>query len=119
MTVRIRALGINHDGVATDHGDQHVALDAPRTQPADTDHHFGLVGDTKGRLRAAPHGAGVSVPASGSRRVVALSSNLIETVDYLDVPPTKAAGVLRGIGLHGLDRSDAAAEESPTTGHLR
>jgi extradiol dioxygenase family protein len=139
MTDRVRALGVNHVALEVDDldaalewwsrffafelrgrrrtmawidlGDQFVALSAPRTQPADSDRHFGLVVDDKERLRAALQDAGVSVSASGPLRVVDPSGNLIEVVDYRDVQFTKAPGVLRGMGLGGLDKRAAALEE--------
>jgi extradiol dioxygenase family protein len=139
MTDRARALGVNHVALEVDEldaalewwsrffafelrgrrrtmawidlGDQFVALSAPRTQPADSDRHFGLVVDDKERLRAALQDAGVPVSASGPLRVVDPSGNLIEVVDYRDVQFTKAPGVLRGMGLDGLDKRAAALEE--------
>jgi extradiol dioxygenase family protein len=139
MTDRVRALGVNHVALEVDDldaalewwsrffafelrgrrrtmawidlGDQFVALSAPRTQPADSDRHFGLVVDDKERLRSALQDAGVPVSASGPLRVVDPSGNLIEVVDYRDVQFSKAPEVLRGMGLDGLDKSAAALEE--------
>jgi extradiol dioxygenase family protein len=139
MTERVRALGVNHVALEVDDidaalewwsrffdfelrgrrrtmawidlGDQFVALSAPRSQPADDGRHFGLVVDDKERLRVALQEAGVPVAESGSLRVRDPWSNIIEVVDYRDVQFTKAAGVLRGMGLAGLDKRDAALDE--------
>jgi hypothetical protein len=67
--------------------------------------------DDKERLRVALQEAGVPVAASGSLRVRDPWSNIIEVVDYHDIQFTKAAGVLRGMGLDGLDKSAAALDE--------
>jgi catechol 2,3-dioxygenase-like lactoylglutathione lyase family enzyme len=139
MTGRVRAIGINHVALEVDDidaalewwsrffhfqlrgrrrtmawidlGDQFVALSAPRSQPADDGRHFGLVVDDKERLRVALQEAGVPVAASGSLRVRDPWSNIIEVVDYHDIQFTKAPGVLRGMGLDGLDKSAAALDE--------
>ena len=39
------------------------------------------------------------------------SGNQLEIVDYRDVQFSKAPGVLRGMGLEGLDKSPSAVEE--------
>jgi catechol-2,3-dioxygenase len=94
-----------------DLGDQFVALSEPRSQGPDDGRHFGFVVDDKERLRAALREAGVSVPEAGSLRFRDPWGNNIEVVDYRDVQFTKAREVLRGMGLDGLTKSDAALEE--------
>ena len=144
MTGRVRALGIDHVALEVgdidaalewwsrffefelrgrrrtmawiDLGDQFVALSAPRTQRADEDRHLGLVVDDKERLRAALQRAGAPVAASGSLRVADPWGNLIEVVDYRDVQFTKAPAVLRGMGLDGLGKSQAALGELQVKG---
>jgi catechol-2,3-dioxygenase len=136
---RVRALGVNHVALEVDDvdaalewwsrffdfelrgrrpamawidlGDQFVALGAPRSQPPGDDRHFGLVVDDKEALRAALREAGEPVAASGSLRVRDPWGNVIEVVDYRDVQFTKAPGVLRGMGLDGLGKREAALEE--------
>jgi catechol-2,3-dioxygenase len=94
-----------------DLGDQFVALSEPRSQPADAGRHFGLVVDDKEGLRAALQEAGVPVSASGGLRFRDPWGNNIEIVDYRDIQFTKAPGVLRGMGLDGVHKSEAALEE--------
>ena len=139
MDARVQAVGVNHVALEVDDvdaalewwarffdfelrgrrrsmawidlGDQFVALSAPRSTPPDDDRHFGLVVDGKERLRAALQEAGVQVPTSGSLRFRDPWGNNIEVVDYRDVQFTKAPGVLRGMGLDRLDKSDEALQE--------
>jgi lactoylglutathione lyase len=94
-----------------DLGDQFIALSEPRTQPADTSRHFGLVVDGKETLRTALRDAGVSVPSSGSLRFRDPWGNNIEVVDYRDVQFTKAPAVLAGMGSGDLRKSDGALAE--------
>ncbi|HET6829876.1 MAG TPA: hypothetical protein VFH44_00870, partial [Solirubrobacterales bacterium] len=51
------------------------------------------------------------VPESGSLRFRDPWGNNIEVVDYRDVQFSKAPAVLRGMGLDGLEKSDAARSE--------
>ncbi|HET7379493.1 MAG TPA: VOC family protein [Gaiellales bacterium] len=94
-----------------DLGDQFIALSEPRTQPADTSRHFGLVVDGKEALRTALRDAGVSVPGSGSLRFRDPWGNNIEVVDYRDVQFTKTPAVLAGMGSGELRKSDGALAE--------
>jgi lactoylglutathione lyase len=94
-----------------DLGDQFIALSEPRTQPADTSRHFGLVVDGKEALRVALRDAGVSVPTSGALRFRDPWGNNIEVVDYRDVQFTKTPAVLAGMGSGELRKSDGALAE--------
>jgi catechol 2,3-dioxygenase-like lactoylglutathione lyase family enzyme len=94
-----------------DLGDQFIALSEPRTQPADTSRHFGLVVDGKEALRAALRDAGVPVPNRGSLRFRDPWGNNIEVVDYRDVQFTKTPAVLAGMGSCELRKSDGALAE--------
>lgn len=135
----VRALGINHVALEVDDvgkalawwgrflrfelrgrrphmawidlGDQFIALSEPRTQPPDEGRHFGLVVDDKEALRAALRDAGVAVPPHGALRFPDPWGNNIEVVDYRDIQFTKAPAVLAGMGLDGLEKSDAARAE--------
>jgi catechol 2,3-dioxygenase-like lactoylglutathione lyase family enzyme len=136
---RVRALGVNHVALEVDSvddalewwgqflafdlrghrgrmawidlGDQFIALSEPRTQTEDTSRHFGLVVDGKEALRGALRDAGVSVPAGGALRFRDPWGNNIEVVDYRDVQFTKTDGVLRAMGLAGLEKSESALRE--------
>jgi lactoylglutathione lyase len=94
-----------------DLGDQFLALSAPRRTPPDDDRHFGLVVDDVAAVRAALEQAGVRpLPGRG------LSfrdpwGNRVEVVSYDAVQFAKADGVLRGMGLGDLTKTEAAQRE--------
>jgi len=94
-----------------DIGDQFIALAAGRTQQPDSRRHFGLVVDDKEGVRRSLRQAGVSVQAAGSVDFADPWGNHVQVVDYRDVQFTKSPEVLRGMGLGGLQKSDAAREE--------
>ncbi len=94
-----------------DMGDQFIALSSGRTQPGDGARHFGLVVDGKEHVRAELQSAGVSVPGSGSLDFRDPWGNHVQVVDYRDIQFTKAPEVLRGMGLGGLQKTDAALAE--------
>lgn len=91
-----------------DIGDQFIALSAGRSQPPGRVRHFGLVVDDKEALRAELLATGVRVAPSGSLDFEDPWGNHIQVVDYGEVQFTKASGVLSGMGLGGLAKSDAA-----------
>jgi catechol 2,3-dioxygenase-like lactoylglutathione lyase family enzyme len=99
-----------------DLGDQFVALSAPRRQPPDADRHLGVVVDDKEAVRAALREAGVA--ASAGRRLDFRDpwGNQIEVVQYDEIQFTKAPGVLRGMGLDGLGKTEAARAELAAKG---
>jgi len=94
-----------------DIGDQFIALAAGRTQPPDSHRHFGLVADDKEAARRALQEAGVDVQPSGSVDFRDPWGNHIQVVDYREIQFTKAEGVLRGMGLEGLEKSEEALDE--------
>ena len=94
-----------------DMGDQFIALAAGRTQPKDDARHIGLVVDDKEAVRAALKEAGVDVQPSGSLDVRDPWGNHVQVVDYRDIQFTKAPGVLRGMGLTQLGKTDSARRE--------
>src|SRR6476620_1841302 len=88
-----------------DLGDQFIALQKGRTQPADDGRHFGLVVDNKEAVRQALADAGVK-PLPG--RFLDFRDpwgNRIEIVPYDNIQFTKAATVLRGMGLTHLSKN--------------
>jgi lactoylglutathione lyase len=99
-----------------DLGDQFLALSEGRTGGADADRHVGLVVEDKEALRAELAAAGEPVAPSGSLRVRDPSGNQLEIVDYRDVQFTKSPGVLRGMGLDGLDKRPSARDELAAKG---
>jgi lactoylglutathione lyase len=94
-----------------DIGDQFIALAAGRAQPPDQARHFGLVVDDKEAVREELRTAGVSVQPTGSVDFLDPWGNHVQVVDYREVQFTKAPAVLRGMGLEGLEKSDAARRE--------
>jgi lactoylglutathione lyase len=101
-----------------DLGDQFVALSVGPPPAADDDRHVGFVVDDKEALRATLLAAGADVAASGSLRMRDPSGNQLEIVDYRDVQFTKAPGVLRGMGLAGLEKRASAQAELQEKGLL-
>jgi lactoylglutathione lyase len=104
-----------------DAGDQFLALSEGRTQDPDADRHFGLVVDDRDAVRAALAEAGIAPEPGRGLQVRDPWGNVVEIVDYRDVQFTKAPGVLAGMGLEGLEKSEAAQREltekglTPTT----
>lgn len=94
-----------------DIGDQFIALSAGRTQPHDEARHFGLVVDDKEAVRAAMEQAGIPVQGTESLDFKDPWGNHIQVVDYQEIQFTKAPGVLRGMGLDGLEKTDSARQQ--------
>lgn len=112
----LRLRGRQRSMAFIDLGDQFLALSQGRSGGADADRHVGLVVDDKEALRAELAAAGEPVAASGALRVRDPSGNQLEIVDYRDIQFTKAPEVLRGMGLDGLDKHDAARAELAAKG---
>jgi lactoylglutathione lyase len=94
-----------------DMGDQFVALGEGRAQPPDAHRHLGLVVDDKEAARRALREAGVDVRPSGPVDFRDPWGNRIQVVDYREIQFTKADGVLSGMGLDGLEKTEQALEE--------
>jgi lactoylglutathione lyase len=94
-----------------DAGDQFLALSEGRTQDPDDSRHFGLVVDDRDSVRAALEEAGIPAEPGRGLNVRDPWGNLVEIVDYRDVQFTKAAAVLAGMGLGGLEKTGAARRE--------
>ena len=82
-----------------DLGDQFLALQKGRTQPADDGRHFGLVVDDKDAVRRALADAGIKALPGPFLDFLDPWGNRIEIVGYDNVQFTKAPNVLRGMGL--------------------
>ena len=146
MSVRTRLVGINHvalevgdvdealafygrffdfelrgrvPGMAfVDLGDQFLALGEGRTQAPDDHRHLGLVVDDKEAPRRALEEAGVEILPGRGLDFRDPWGNRVEIVGYRDIQFTKAPGVLRGMELEGLDKSERALEELRRKGLL-
>jgi len=92
-------------------GDQFIALSEGRSQPPDRARHFGLVVDDKEAVRAALEEAGVEASRGPGLDFRDPSGNHVQVVDYRDIQFTKAPGVLREMGLEGLEKRPQALRE--------
>ena len=94
-----------------DLGDQFLALQKGRIQPADDGRHFGLVVDDKEAVRRALADAGVDTLPGQFLDFLDPWGNRIEIVSYDNIQFTKAPNVLRGMGLSGLPKNEKATKE--------
>ena len=94
-----------------DLGDQFLALQKGRTQPADDGRHFGLVVDDKEAARKALADAGVRTLPGPFLDFLDPWGNRVEIVGYTNVQFTKAPNVLRGMGLTHLWKNATAIKE--------
>src|SRR5215510_10439302 len=99
-----------------DLGDQFLALQKGRTQPADDGRHFGLVVDDKEAARKALAAAGVRTLPGPFLDFLDPWGNRIEIVAYDNVQFTKAPNVLRGMGLAHLSKNETATKELTAKG---
>ena len=139
MSARARLVGINHVALEVDDvdeavafygrffdfelrgrvpgmafvdlGDQFLALAEGRGQAPDDHRHFGLVVDDKEATRRALEEAGVEILPGRGLDFRDPWGNRVEIVGYRDIQFTKAPGVLRGMGLEALGKSEMALEE--------
>jgi lactoylglutathione lyase len=94
-----------------DLGDQFIALQEGRKQPADDGRHFGLVVDDKEAARRALDAAGVASTDGPFLDFRDPWGNRIEIVGYDNIQFTKAPNVLRGMGLTHLAKNEHAKQE--------
>src|SRR5262245_1914914 len=103
--------GKSKDQAFIDLGDQFLALQKGRRQPADDGRHFGLVVDDKEAVRKALAGAGIEPLPGRFLDFLDPWGNRIEIVGYDNIQFTKAPHVLRGMGLSDLGKSEKAIKE--------
>ena len=94
-----------------DLGDQFIALQSGRKQPADDGRHVGLVVDDKEAARDALRAAGVKLIDGQFLDFRDPWGNRIEIVGYDNIQFTKAPNVLRGMGLTQLTKNERAKKE--------
>ena len=94
-----------------DLGDQFLALQKGRRQPADDGRHFGLVVDDKEAVKAALKAAAVRIEPGPFLDFLDPWGNRIEIVSYENVQFTKAPNVLRGMGLSKMRKNASALRE--------
>ena len=107
FTLRGRVAGM----AFIDIGDQFVALSEGRAQPPDDSRHFGLVVDDRELVRQALDSAGIEVLPGRGLAFHDPWGNHVQIVEYRDIQFIKDEGVLRGMGLEGLAKSEAALRE--------
>jgi lactoylglutathione lyase len=103
--------GREEDAVFIDLGDQFIALQKGRSQPADDGRHFGLVVDDKEAVRRALIEAGIEILPGPFLDFRDPWGNRIEIIGYENIQFTKAPNVLRGMGLAHLKKSAKALKE--------
>jgi lactoylglutathione lyase len=94
-----------------DLGDQFLALQKGRKQPADDGRHVGLVVDDKEAVRQALADADIKPLPGPFLDFLDPWGNRIEIIDYDNIQFTKAPNVLRGMGLTHLSKSKKAIKE--------
>src|SRR5512132_1267670 len=99
-----------------DLGDQFLALQKGRAQPADEGRHFGLVVDDKEAVRKALADAGIKPLPGPFLDFLDPWGNRIEIVGYDNIQFTKAPSVLRGMGLAHLSKNETAIKELAAKG---
>jgi len=103
--------GKSEDSAFIDLGDQFLALQKGRRQPADDGRHFGLVVDDKEAVRKALAEAGIEPLPGRFLDFLDPWGNRFEIVGYDNIQFTKAPYVLRGMGLSDLSKSEKAIKE--------
>jgi lactoylglutathione lyase len=93
-----------------DLGDQFIALQKGRWQPADDGRHFGLVVDDKAAVRRSLEEAGVELTRAPNCSFRDPWGNHVQVVDYREIQFTKAPEIMRGMGLE-LAKSERALAE--------
>src|SRR3974377_1658715 len=109
FTVNLR--GKSDSMAFIDLGDQFIALQRGRRQPADDGRHFGLVVDDKEALRTALTAAGVTILPGRFLDFLDPWGNRIEIVGYEGIQFSKAPNVLRGMGLSHLSKNRNGMKE--------
>ncbi|HEV2365753.1 MAG TPA: VOC family protein [Caulobacteraceae bacterium] len=103
--------GKSDDMAFIDLGDQFLALQKGRRQGADDGRHFGLVVEDKAAARRALEAAGVRPLEGPFLDFRDPWGNRIEIVGYDNIQFSKAPGVLRGMGLSHLGKTEQAKKE--------
>ena len=94
-----------------DLGDQFLALQKGRRQPADDGRHFGLVVDDRDAVRDALVAAGIELLPGPFLDFLDPWGNRVEIVGYEGIQFTKAPNVLRGMRLAHLAKNGKAVQE--------
>jgi catechol 2,3-dioxygenase-like lactoylglutathione lyase family enzyme len=109
----IRRVEREDGGAFVDLGDQFIAMFEPG---AGEDRHFGLVVDDKAAARRVLDAEGVERLATGRLDFRDPFGNRVQVVQYDQIQFLKAAGVLQGMGLGSLTKTEAAIAELRSNG---
>ncbi len=99
-----------------DMGDQFLAVAEGRRQGPDEGRHFGLVVDDKEAVRAAVLREGLGVVPGRGLDFLDPWGNRFEVVDYRDIQFSRTEGVMRKLGVEGLEKRSAARDEIRSRG---
>jgi catechol 2,3-dioxygenase-like lactoylglutathione lyase family enzyme len=94
-----------------DMGDQFLAVARGRRQGPDEGRHFGLVVDDKEAVRAAVEREGLEMVPGRGLDFLDPWGNRFEVVDYRDIQFSRSPGVMRKLGVEGLEKREAALDE--------
>jgi len=93
-----------------DLGDQFIQLTLGRTQVPDTKRHFGFVVDDREAVKRAMDRLGIK-SVNDRMNILDPWGNRIEIVAYDDLQFTKAANILKGMGVTPLEKTASAIAE--------
>ena len=102
-----------------DLGDQFLALQGGREQPADDGRHFGLVVDDKEAVRRALEEEGIEIVPARGLNFRDPWGNRVEIVEYSDVQFTKESAIRDAMGIDDLEKTDQAIAELDQKGMRR
>ena len=94
-----------------DMGDQFIALMKVDEPHRDAERHFGLIVDDRSRVRELAEAAGAEILPTKRLDFLDPWGNFIQVIDYKEIQFSKTEGVLRGMGLSDLEKTDAAKQE--------
>ena len=94
-----------------DLGDQFLNFSKGRRQAPDDERHFGFVVDDRQPVLEALDEMGIDLLPGPFKDFLDPWGNRIELVDYEGIQFTKAAHVLRGMGLEDLQKTEEAISE--------
>ncbi len=103
-------LGKSDPKAFIDLGDQFIQLTLGRSQVADTKRHFGLVVDDRDAVRRSMAKLGIE-SINDRLNILDPWGNRIEIVPYDDCQFTKAANILKGMGVDAPAKTANAVEE--------
>jgi lactoylglutathione lyase len=99
-----------------DMGDQFLAVAEGRRQGPDEGRHFGLVVDDKEAVRAAVEREGLEMVPGRGLDFLDPWGNRFEVVDYRDIQFSRSPGVMRKLGVEGLEKRSSALDEIRSRG---